>query len=162
MEEGASATWMGLSPRDSRAVLASPTQLAIRWTPVRCLARSSSFDHWQRQWLKQFLVMQCHPLISPKLCDDLSCQFWWAEQDKNSKMHWLLRETLSRRKKHGCLGFKDLHLFNRARLARKGWRLLLNLESLYAQVLHTKYIPDGNLMNAVEKPGVSYSWRSIS
>jgi hypothetical protein len=42
IEEGASATWMGLSPRDSRAVLASPTHFAICSTPVCCSARSPS------------------------------------------------------------------------------------------------------------------------
>ena len=55
----------------------------------------------------------------------------------------------------------DLHLFNLAMLARQGWRLLTNPESLCAQVLRAKYFPDGNLVDVREKPGISYSWRSI-
>jgi hypothetical protein len=46
-------------------------------------------------------------------------------------------------------------------LARQGWRLLLDPDSLCAQVLKAKYYPDGNLLSAIEKPGISYSWRSI-
>jgi hypothetical protein len=59
------------------------------------------------------------------------------------------------------MGFRDLHLFNLAMLARQGWRLLLDPDSLCAQVLKAKYYPDGNLLSAIEKPGISYSWRSI-
>jgi hypothetical protein len=46
-------------------------------------------------------------------------------------------------------------------LAKQGWRLLMDPESLCAQVLRAKYYPDGNLLSVVEKPGISYSWRSI-
>jgi hypothetical protein len=55
----------------------------------------------------------------------------------------------------GGLGYRDLH-------ARQGWRLLLNPpDSPCAQVLKSKYFPDGDLLSVVEKPGISYSWRSI-
>ena len=33
--------------------------------------------------------------------------------------------------------------------------------SLCAQVLRAKYYPNGDPLQAVEKPGISYSWRSI-
>ena len=88
-------------------------------------------------------------------------RFWWAQQDKENKMHWLPCELLCCRKENGGLGYRDLHLFNLAMLARQGWRLLLNPDSLCAQVLRAKYFPDGDLLSVVEKPGISYSWRSI-
>ena len=59
------------------------------------------------------------------------------------------------------LGYRDLHLFNLAMLARHGWRLLLNQSSLCAQVLRAKYFPSGDLLSVIEKPGISYSWRNI-
>ena len=34
-------------------------------------------------------------------------------------------------------------------------------ESLCAKVLRAKYYPDGDLLSVTEKPGISYSWRSI-
>ena len=57
------------------------------------------------------------------LCDDIMkmiCHFWWAQQDQQNKMHWLSKETLCTQKENGELGFKDLHLFNFAMLARQG------------------------------------------
>jgi hypothetical protein len=108
-------------------------------------------------------AMSCFDLTKT-LCDDISkmiCRFWWAQQDDEKKIHWLSREKLTTRKDKGGLGFRDLHLFNIAMLARQGWRLLMNPESLCAQVLRAKYFPDGELVNATEKPGISYSWRSI-
>lgn len=34
-------------------------------------------------------------------------------------------------------------------------------ESLCAQVLRAKYYRNGDLLNVVEGPGISYSWQSI-
>lgn len=76
-------------------------------------------------------------------------------------MHWLSWEKLCSRKKKGGMGYKDLHLFNLAMLARQGWRLVMNPESLCAQVLRAKYFPDGDLFEVKEKPGISYTWRSL-
>ena len=59
------------------------------------------------------------------------------------------------------MGFRDLHLFNLAMLARQGCRLLTNPESLCARVLRAKYSPDGELFKVQEGPGISYSWRDI-
>lgn len=59
------------------------------------------------------------------------------------------------------MGLRDLQLFNLSMLARQGWRLLMNPESPCAQVLQAKYFPDGELLKVLEKPGISYSWRSI-
>ena len=68
-------------------------------------------------------------------------------------MHWLSKETLCTRKENGGLGFRDLHLFNLAMLARQGWCLLTNPESLCAQVLRAKYFPDGDIMKVQERAG---------
>ena len=98
-------------------------------------------------------------LCSYKL--DGSVTFWWAQHEKENKMHWLSWELLCCRKERGGLGYRDMHLFNLAMLARQGWRLLLNPDSLCAQVLRSKCFPNGDFLSVVEKPGISYSWRSI-
>ena len=59
------------------------------------------------------------------------------------------------------MGFRDLHLFSLSMLARQGWRLILNSNSLCAQVLRAKYFPSGDILSMTEKPRISYSWRSI-
>ena len=46
-------------------------------------------------------------------------------------------------------------------LARQGWRILMVPDSLCAQVLRAKYFADGKIFEAVEKPNISYSRRSI-
>jgi len=89
-------------------------------------------------------AMSCFDLTKT-LCDEISSmisRFWWAQQDKKNKMHWLSWELLCCRKEKGGLGYRDLHLFNLAMLARQGWRLLLNPDSLCAQVLRARYSSD--------------------
>ena len=76
-------------------------------------------------------------------------------------MHWLAWERLCQRKTKGGLGYRDLHLFNLAMLARQGWRLITEPSSLCAQVLKAKYFQNGDPLSVVEKPGISYTWRTI-
>ena len=59
------------------------------------------------------------------------------------------------------MGFRDLHCFNKAMLAKQCWSLLSDPDSLCAQVLRAKYYPDGDLMNASLKKDSSYTWQSI-
>ena len=49
-------------------------------------------------------------------------------------------------------------MFNLAMLARQGWRLIQDPDSLRGQILRAKY---GSLLTAQEEPGISYTWRSI-
>ena len=44
-------------------------------------------------------------------------------------------------KQKGRLGYRDLKLFNKALLAKQGWRIMQNVGSLVAQVLKKKYSP---------------------
>jgi len=39
--------------------------------------------------------------------------------------------------------------------------IINNPESLCALVPRAKYFPEGNLLEVLEKPGISYAWRSI-
>jgi hypothetical protein len=81
-----------------------------------------------------FDIMKC-------LCDEMNvmiCRFWWAQQDEK-KVHWISWKKMTQPKKEGGLGFRDLHLFNLAMLARQVWRILTDPESLCARVLRAKY-----------------------
>ena len=64
-------------------------------------------------------------------------------------------------KDQGGMGFRDIHCFNLALLAKQAWRLLDNPESLCATILRAKYFPEGDLMNARLKKGSSFTWQSI-
>jgi hypothetical protein len=59
------------------------------------------------------------------------------------------------------MGFRDFHSFNLAMLAKQGWRLMNEPDSLCARVLRAKYYPDGDLLKAGPKAGSSFTWQSI-
>lgn len=64
-------------------------------------------------------------------------------------------------KSKGGLGYRDLECFNMALLAKQGWRLLHNPDTLVAKIIKEKYYPDGTFLesNLGWKP--SYAWRSV-
>ena len=64
-------------------------------------------------------------------------------------------------KTQGGMGFRDIHCFNLALLAKQAWRLLDNPDSLCATILRAKYYPDGDLLNSKPKHGASFTWQSI-
>jgi hypothetical protein len=64
-------------------------------------------------------------------------------------------------KEEGGLGFRDIHAFNLAMLAKQSWRLWQNPDSLCARVLKAKYYATTMVLETKPKHGMSYSWRSI-
>ena len=81
--------------------------------------------------------------------------------DEENKLHWVGWDKLSKPKKDGGLGFGDLYSFNIAMLAKQAWRILLNPESLCAQLLKARYFRHEDFLKVMPKKGISYTWRSI-
>jgi hypothetical protein len=107
-------------------------------------------------------AMSCFDLTK-SLCEEISsliCRYWWNQQEDTNKCHWIGWDRMTRSKADGGLGFRDLHVFNLAMLARQGWRLLQDPSSLCATILKAKYFPN-SVLEAQPQNGMSYTWRSI-
>jgi hypothetical protein len=68
---------------------------------------------------------------------------------------------MGRSKSVGGMGFRDLVLFNKAMLAKQGWRILQNPSSLMTTIIKAKYFPHGDFLNASLGNKPSFAWRSI-
>jgi hypothetical protein len=64
-------------------------------------------------------------------------------------------------KQCGGMGFRDLSAFNLALLAKQGWRILQNPNSLVAHILQEKYFLGGSFLQAGLGYKPSYIWRSL-
>ena len=102
--------------------------------------------------------------LPAKLCEELQAlcaQFWWGQVGNERKIHWLGWEKLTRPKADGGMGFKDLRQFNLAMLAKQGWRLAQDQESLLGRCLKARYFPRCSFLEATDSPNSSFTWKSI-
>ncbi|CAN1159418.1 Uncharacterized mitochondrial protein AtMg00310, partial [Linum perenne] len=79
----------------------------------------------------------------------------------NKKIRWVAWSKLCSPKSEGGLGFRDLHQFNLALLARQGWKIVTDPNSLLARVLKGRYFHDSTFFQAVEGSRPSWGWSSI-
>ena len=102
--------------------------------------------------------------IPKKLCKEMTdamSSFWWGDTEDHRRMHWMAWWHMCIPKKDGGMGFRDLHSFNLAMLAKQSWRLISQPDSLCARVLKAKYYPNCNILKASPKKGSSFTWQSI-
>ena len=59
------------------------------------------------------------------------------------------------------MGFRDIQSFNLAMLAKQGWRMLTDQESLFYRCFKAKYFPRCTFLEAVDHPHSSYVWKSL-
>ncbi|XP_019180195.1 PREDICTED: uncharacterized protein LOC109175386 [Ipomoea nil] len=104
-------------------------------------------------------------LLPTRTCDSIERLFnryWWGGNGLNARgIHWLSWARMCLPKDRGGLGFKRLHHFNVALLAKQGWRLMVHPESLVARLLKAKYFPHCEFLDASLGRNPSSIWRSI-
>ena len=108
-------------------------------------------------------TMNCFKLPA-SLCNELNSlirNFWWGQREKERKLAWIAWEKMCTPKAERGMGFKDLRAFNLALLAKQGWRLTQNTESLAHRVLKARYFPESNFLEAQIGKKPSYTWRSL-
>ena len=70
-------------------------------------------------------------------------------------------DSLSKPKKEGGMGFRDIRCFNLVMLAKQGWRLLKEKDTLLYRCFKAKYFPRCNFLEAGDMNNNSYVWKSI-
>ncbi|KAL5551246.1 hypothetical protein UlMin_001422 [Ulmus minor] len=131
------------------------------WNKVKCW-NSSLFSQAGKEILIKAILqaipsyaMSCFKLPKSLIKDihRLISQFWWGSSTSHRKLHWA--------KEKGGLGFRDLEGFNKALLAKQGWRLIRSPDSLVGKVLKACYYPNCSFLDAKLGSSPSFSWRSI-
>jgi hypothetical protein len=103
-------------------------------------------------------------LLPKSFCDHMEsqiCKFWWGNNVDKRKIHWVNWKKTCKAKSKGGMGFKNLRAFNEALLAKQGWRLITNPQSLVARMFKAKYYPQCDFLKAKRTQNWSFSWQSI-
>lgn len=98
------------------------------------------------------------------LCNDINsmiAKFWWGHKENDTKVAWMSWDKMGKAKEARGLGFRDLESFNTALLAKQGWRLIQNLDSLVAKILKKKYHPNGTFLETPMGKRPLHVWHSI-
>jgi hypothetical protein len=108
-------------------------------------------------------MMSCF-ILPKEICHKIEqamCNFWWGNKEGHHKIHWKAKKDIFRPKFNGGIGFRDMHMFNLAMLAKQGWRLHTNPSSLLSKCLKAKYFPHCDILQAQIGNVPSYTWKSI-
>ena len=103
-------------------------------------------------------------LLPLEICENLAsaiAQFWWSSNPPKHGIHWAKWEKMCALREEGGIGFRMIHEFNLALLAKQLWRLVLFPDSLVARVLRGRYyrLSLPLRIGAVDSP--SYVWMSF-
>ncbi|XP_019163496.1 PREDICTED: uncharacterized protein LOC109159839 [Ipomoea nil] len=96
---------------------------------------------------------------TPVQARELVSDLFGVHENEDLGRYLGLPSVLGRHK--GKLGFKKLHQFNIALLAKQGWHLLTQPESLVSRIMKAKYYPKTDFMEAQIGGNPSFLWRSI-
>ena len=108
-------------------------------------------------------TMSCFKLPD-SLCKELSSiisKFWWGQKFDERKISSISWDKLCKSKDMGGMRFRDLKAFNLALLAKQGWRLLQNTNSLFHHVFQASYFASKSFLEAQLGKRPSFAWWSI-
>ncbi|XP_010424774.1 PREDICTED: uncharacterized protein LOC104709936 [Camelina sativa] len=170
-QEGGLGDYLGLPENfghKKRDIFASNVdkirQRAHSWSS-RCLSGAGKQVHLQTVLTAlPVYSMSCFklPVSLCKQIQSVFTRFWWDDKADKRKMCWVAWDSLTQPKYAGGLGFRDVEQFNDALLAKIGWRLLNEPNSLLAKVLLNKYCNSSTFLTCSSSPRVaSHGWRRI-
>ncbi|KAH1123132.1 hypothetical protein J1N35_006292 [Gossypium stocksii] len=95
-------------------------------------------------------AMTCF-LLPKSLCgefENIFAKFWWQNGKRKKGIHWCKWQFLCRPKEERRLGFRNMAQFNIALLAKKGWKIMNNQNSIVARVFKAKYFLNDSFLNS--------------
>lgn len=98
------------------------------------------------------------------LCEEMQkaiARFWWGNSKDHRPIHWRRWEKMCQAKSRGGMGFRDLSSFNQALVAKQGWRIIQEPNSLVARIMKARYFKHSSFMEAKAGYQPSFIWRSI-
>ncbi|KAM6568955.1 hypothetical protein CsatB_016940 [Cannabis sativa] len=102
------------------------------------------------------------PLETCQEIEKIMANFWWKTSSaKGQGIIWMSWDRMAIPKHSGGMGFRHLHDFNLAMLAKQGWRFLVSPTSLASRVFQAKYYPNSDFLSAELGNNPSFVWRSI-
>ena len=104
-------------------------------------------------------------LLPLEICENLAsaiARFWWSSNPPKRGIHWAKWEKVCLPREEGGIGFRMIHEFNLALLAKQLWRLVQFPDSLVARVLKGRYYKLTSPLRVNSASCPSYVWTSIS
>ncbi|KAK7260043.1 hypothetical protein RIF29_25765 [Crotalaria pallida] len=109
-------------------------------------------------------IMQTN-LIPRRVCDDLdklNRSFLWGHSDGSRRIHLVNWNDVCRPKLHGGLGLRHSRNTNTTYMMKLGWGLIVDKDSLWAQVVRNKYKCGNDLLPIVKRRhSESNVWKGI-
>ncbi|XP_068331493.1 uncharacterized protein [Pyrus communis] len=108
-------------------------------------------------------TMSCFqlPIQLAKEIEQVIARFLWRDQKTKKGVHWVAWSKVAKRKSKGGLGFKEIISLNLAMLAKVGWHIICNPDSLLAKVLQEKYYLSSSFLDGPAGRGTSWGWKGI-
>jgi hypothetical protein len=85
-------------------------------------------------------------------------KFWWGHQSNESRIHWMSWKQMELPKSQDVMGFRDLHNFNKAVLAKQVWHMWSQPDSLVALILKAKYYTKWSIFEVKVGNKPSFAW----
>ncbi|PNX92866.1 hypothetical protein L195_g016009 [Trifolium pratense] len=79
--------------------------------------------------------------------------FWWGGGMNNKGIIWLAWDRMAYPKARGGMGFRDLHAFNMAMVAKQGWNIMTSPNTLVEKVYKARWsIETGTNIKVMKEP----------
>ncbi|CAL1353594.1 unnamed protein product [Linum trigynum] len=128
--------------------------LASRITIVKSISASIPIYPMQTELL---------PMSTCKTLDRMNRSFIWEDTDDRRRLHLVGWPQLLLHKNDGGLGIRPTRNVNLAMLAKGGWRLLQEKDTLWVQLARSKYGKGRDNLDILRNSqGSSFTWKSFA